>query len=371
MARSAVTGRTPHGADALVIVGEELREEVARCVAAAGYRGRAGLVDDLWPSRQAWHEATVVIVDLSAVSALAHRQMPRRDALLVVESETDSTTRPGAAGLWPSALRLGAQDGYVLGRDAAQLVRALTALRAPHRRGGVTIAVIGGHGGAGASTLAAATAICAAEGPRPTMLLDVDPYGPGADLLLGLEDDPGLRWDDLRVEGGDVHAAALFAALPSGPGGVAVLAPRRGGRTPVSAGAARAVMNAGAGDGDVVVVDLPRRIDDTAAELLAAVGSVVVVTTATVGGCAATRQLTRELTRLSGRVGLVVRGPAPGGLTVRQVQEALGLPLLAGCRAEPRLAGAVETGALRLTRRSPLRRAAAAVLAGVSAEVTA
>ncbi len=42
--------------------------------------------------------------------------------------------------------------------------------------------------------------------------------------------------------------------------------------------------------------------------------------------------------------GLVVRGPAPGGITPDEVATALGLPLVAAMRAERGLARALERG---------------------------
>ena len=55
------------------------------------------------------------------------------------------------------------------------------------------VAVVGGSGGAGASTLSAALAVTALRlGVRP-WLVDADPLGGGIDLALGGEDTVGLR----------------------------------------------------------------------------------------------------------------------------------------------------------------------------------
>jgi hypothetical protein len=61
-------------------------------------------------------------------------------------------------------------------------------------------------------------------------------------------------------------------------------------------------------------------------------------------------------------VGVVVRGPAPGGLRPAEVARASGLPLLAAMRPEPRLAERLEREGLRLRRRSSLVAAARQVL---------
>ena len=53
----------------------------------------------------------------------------------------------------------------------------------PTRARGAVIAVIGGRGGAGASVFATALAHSATE----ALLVDLDPWGGGIDLLLGAE----------------------------------------------------------------------------------------------------------------------------------------------------------------------------------------
>ncbi|MDQ4103700.1 MAG: septum formation initiator, partial [Actinomycetota bacterium] len=59
---------------------------------------------------------------------------------------------------------------------------------------------------------------------------------------------------------------------------------------------------------------------------------------------------------------LVVRGPAPGGITPSDVSRALGLPLLAAMRPQPGLAGALDRGAVPGRSRGPLATAARRVL---------
>jgi hypothetical protein len=60
---------------------------------------------------------------------------------------------------------------------------------------------------------------------------------------------------------------------------------------------------------------------------------------------------------------IVVRGPAPGGLTSAEVGRAVDLPVLAAMRPEPRLAAAVEAGRPPGSApRAPLGRAARIVL---------
>ena len=65
---------------------------------------------------------------------------------------------------------------------------------------------------------------------------------------------------------------------------------------------------------------------------------------------------------------LVVRGPAPGGIAAADVARALGLPLLAAMRPEPRLDRRLERGELPGRPRGPLAGAARAVLAELRAD---
>jgi hypothetical protein len=69
------------------------------------------------------------------------------------------------------------------------------------------------------------------------------------------------------------------------------------------------------------------------------------------------------LTTINPNLGLVVRGPSPGGLRAVEIADITGLPLLAAMKAEPQLAEQLECGGLRLRRRSALATAARRVLA--------
>jgi hypothetical protein len=60
--------------------------------------------------------------------------------------------------------------------------------------------------------------------------------------------------------------------------------------------------------------------------------------------------------------GLVVRGPAPGGIAPDEVAKALGLPLVVAMRAQRGLARALEHGNAPGRTRGPLADAATAVL---------
>lgn len=69
------------------------------------------------------------------------------------------------------------------------------------------------------------------------------------------------------------------------------------------------------------------------------------------------------LAAVNPNLGLVVRGPSPGGLRAAEIADVTGLPLLASIRAQPQLAEQAERGGLRLSGRSALTVAARRVLA--------
>jgi hypothetical protein len=76
------------------------------------------------------------------------------------------------------------------------------------------------------------------------------------------------------------------------------------------------------------------------------------------------------LAGLNPNLGLVVRGPSPGGLRASEVADIVGVPLLASMKAQPRLAEQLEHGGLRLRRRSALTVAARRVLGVLNGRAT-
>ena len=116
-------------------------------------------------------------------------------------------------------------------------------------------------------------------------------------------------------------------------------------------------------DARAEVCDLARRLSDATYTALDAADLVVVISRCDVRACAATAAMAPELAAINPNLGLVVRGPSPGGLRAADVAEITGLPLLASLRAEPHLAEQLEHHGLRPGRRSALAGAALRVLA--------
>lgn len=158
------------------------------------------------------------------------------------------------------------------------------------------IGVIGSTGGVGASTFACALAAASGRG----LLVDLDTYGAGLDVLLGIEQQPGARWSGLRVGGGSLDPIDLARGLPRWRG-VPLIAADGARPTPA---AVSAVLAAGRTLGPVVM-DLGRCTCTCVTAAVAECALVVLLTEADSRGLAAARAMARLLTAVP--VGLVIR----------------------------------------------------------------
>ena len=261
---------------------------------------------------------------------------PRVGVVLVGRDLDDGT-------IWKRAVGVGAEHVALLPAAESWLIARLADAVDECAALGLTVAVIGGRGGAGASTLAAALAVTAMRGGRRVMLVDADPHGGGADLLFGGEHAAGLRWSDIAGANGRIEGEELRAALPHF-GELAVLSYDRGDPLDLRTDAVSSVLAAAARVCDLTVADLPRRIDDAAGIVLAAADVVLLVVPAEVRAVASAARVATEITRVAHDVRVVVRGPAPGGLAALDVAHALGLPSAGYLKAEPGLGAALERG---------------------------
>ncbi|NLG56551.1 MAG: hypothetical protein GX542_13050 [Rhodococcus sp.] len=310
----------------------------------------------------AWESAALIVLD-SAAAARCRGLLRRRTGIVIVSAGPPGLTE------WKAATEIGADSVLGLPADETALMTAM-AETSPLRGGsGAVISVVGGCGGAGASTFAAALASVASSGSDAAFLIDADALGPGLDVTLGLEREPGMRWSGLHVESGRVSGEALSDALPRTPDGVRVLScdhlhGRSNGPTVASL---RAVLAATRSVTDLTVCDMPRPSTYTASTdigeaLLSESDLVVLVVPATVPGCVAAEKMAARLVHTNPNVGLVVRGPAPGGLRAADVARAIDRPILAAMRADRSVAAMLDRDGFRLRARSPLAGAARAVL---------
>lgn len=336
----------------LVTADEELLGDVLRLAAAAG--APLDVVHDPGGALRDWTGAAVVLVGADQANPLAVRCPPRREHVHVVSR--------GTAGdpLFRDALALGARGVVELPRSESWLVELLTDALDGSGSAARTVGVVAGSGGAGASTFAAALALTAAAG-GPALLLDLDPWGPGLDRVVGLDDAAGVRWDSLLTSSGRLGSRSLRAALPERDG-LAVLTWSAAATTDLEDAAVREVLSAAQRGSRTVVVDLPRSLAGIAGEVAGRCDQVVMVVDATVPGVASATRAAARLRARAPSVGVVVRATT-GPLPAPAVADALGLPLLADYPSRRRVAEQVDLGLGPLgSRRSPLARAARAVL---------
>ena len=235
----------------LVTADAALADELARLAAAAGgrRRGRARPAPTAlraWSDRAGWCS--------SAPTSCRRWSSSRRRA---GPASTSSRWSPVPTGSFRDALLVGAERVVELPVGAELVAELLTDLEEAGRGEGVLVGVVGGSGGAGATTLACALGQVAAarradarRRPRPA----------GARVSTGCSASTtrrGVRWDSLGTASGRLSGAlaARGGAAPRRPRRPGVGRPRP---AALDAGAVREALSAARRGHDMVVVDLPR-----------------------------------------------------------------------------------------------------------------
>ncbi|AVT39785.1 septum site-determining protein Ssd [Plantactinospora sp. BB1] len=317
----------------------ELLDELLRLAAAGG--GEVEVAAEPASARSRWAAAPLVLIGTDQAQACLRARLPRRPRVILVGRSGEED------GGWEVAGLLGAEHVAVLPAAEPWLVDRFG--ECVTGRGGAVggpariVAVIGGRGGAGASVLAGGLAITAARCGLRTLLVDADPLGGGLDLVLGWEQLEGLRWPALTEADGRVDAPALVRALPS-RGDLVMLSWDRGDLLALPVEAMAATMDAGRRGRDLVVVDLPRQLDDAAVIALQAADQAFVLVPAELRATAAAARVAAVAGLHCANLSVIVRGPAPGRLKAREVARALDLPLVGTLRPEPGLCRNLERG---------------------------
>ncbi len=341
---------TPTGRPLVVTSDPALLEELLRMCDAAG--SPPFVAGDAEALRRAWQGASLVL--LGAELAAAAIALPRRSRVVVVGSIGDR--------LWELAADVGADHVAVLPSAAGWLVGLLGEREAAQGALAPVLCVVGGQGGAGATTLAAALARSSAARHTATLLIDADPFGGGIDLALGLESAAGDRWAQLLGESPGTRWRSGFLDRLPVRSGLHLLAPDRDQPVALTAEAMRRVVDEGRRRCGLVVVDLPRSVDPVSSSALTVARRTYLVVPAQVRAIAAGAQLAGELRRVASDVQAVVRGPAPSGLSLQAIARSLALPIAATLRVEPGLARDYERGVPPGQPRGPLVRLCARLL---------
>ncbi|WP_432066005.1 septum site-determining protein Ssd [Streptomyces sp. C10-9-1] len=324
-----------HRREGPLIVTEDvdLLDDLLRLCAAAGAEPA---VHHTVPERRGvWEAAPLILVGGDAADRC--RGVPRRGGVLLVGRDQDDPD------VWRQAVRIGADGVLCLPESEHWLVDRIADVAEGVGRPALTVGVIGGRGGAGASTLACALAVTSAREGRRTMLVDGDPLGGGLDVLLGGEQAQGHRWPDFAASKGRVGGGALEESLPR-LHALRVLSWDRGDLVAVPAEAMRSVLSAARRRGGVVVVDLPRRVDEGVAEALAQLDLGLLVVPGELRAVAASHRVASAMSMVLSDLRVVARGPYAPGLDEHRVADALGLPLAGDLPADPGLPAALHDG---------------------------
>lgn len=315
----------------LQITSVELQAQVEAVAAAAGVSSIS--------TQLAGGMVSAVLVDLAS---LPRGGWQRLDVPTLLVGHEDQEGE-----LWLAAANLGLDRVVPLPKAANWLAEFLSGLHSERSKGRI-IAVIGGCGGAGATTITGLLGIQLNRAGHRCLLIDADPWGAGIERILGSEQVPGLSWQDLATSSGSFNSEEFARGLPElasasvlgfGPMGRSTREPA----TRAVQRSAAAVIDAARRSFEMVLVDVGRNREFI--EIFCAqADALLCILPANLLAVLATHRMIDSLP--AERLQLVVRGPLPEGLDAELVAEYLGVPLLGSI---PRMRGvkaAAEQGAL-------------------------
>ena len=314
----------------VLVVGSDaaVREEVLRSAAATGVRAETVEPADL--TAAGWSDAGLVVIDAAAATQVSVLGLPRRPGVLIVGLS------PPSVGLWAAAVAVGVEQVLDLPGGQAGLIDRMSDVANGSGPFGPLVAVVGGCGGAGASTLAVALALSAVTSGRRPVLLGTDQLDGGIDIVLGAEDVPGPRWPDLADISGRLPSAAIQDGLPFAHG-VRFVSSARHRPAAVGTAALSAVVTAARRTGEPVIVDLPRAVAESTRWLGGVLDLGVLVCPATVSGALASRALVAKLRWSASNSGIAVRRGLGRDITDDALAAAVGLPVRTRIPEDPRL----------------------------------
>lgn len=264
---------------------------------------------------------------------VADAALPRSEHLHLVVAEPDAW--------WRTAVDVGATSVLRLDDEAAGVATVGAALDA-HREG-CGIAVVGGRGGIGATTLAVALGLTAARRGLSAAVVDADPWGPGVALVAGAERVEGPRWSTLGATGGRVSPDSLAEALPVHRD-LATIGWDVHDDMPVLPDSAGSVWAAATRAFDLVVVDQRVGCDDAwSRQVLGGSALTVLVVADDVTGVASARRRAAWLRPRSAMLAAVIAA-RPGGLGASGVAEVVDLPVVARIRHDRTVRAAIDQG---------------------------
>lgn len=263
---------------------------------------------------------------------LAEIEITHSDIVLVVVGASNTET-------WSSALRLSANYVATIPESRDWLIENLVQ---PIRSKGLSVGLVPASGGAGASLISCGLAFHARQIFHDVALVDLDENSASLDITFGLENQPGMRWQDFSNLSGSINGNDILRSLPNRDN-VGLLT--HGKLTDSTKTPKNLVLEKLNESCDLVVIDFPRLSDKHfSIDALNNCDLVLVVTTATVRGCASAKRSIAGLAGYAKNIELVVRNVPGSNLDPMQIAELLNTPLAAIVNTDVRIAEQIEQG---------------------------
>lgn len=263
---------------------------------------------------------------------LAEIEITHSDIVLVVVGASNTET-------WSSALRLSANYVATIPESRDWLIENLVQ---PNRSKGLSVGLVPASGGAGASLISCGLAFHARQIFQDVALVDLDENSASLDITFGLENQPGMRWQDFSNLSGSINGNDILRSLPNRDN-VGLLT--HGKLTDSTTTPKNLVLEKLNESCDLVVIDFPRLSDKHfSIDALTNCDLVLVVTTATVRGCASAKRSIAGLAGYAKNIELVVRNVPGSNLDPMQIAELLNTPLAAIVNTDVRIAEQIEQG---------------------------
>lgn len=350
----AEVARTGKATPVLMAISDPvLAPEVATVIAATG----RGVIDTVDPRdiERLGSKVSVVLADPTTAPALAGVAAGVTKVLIFPE--------PGPAD-FELAMTVHADHALVIPAQAPQLLQIIGRTDSPAQRSGgrgLVTCVIGAVGGSGASTLAAALTIA----QKDSTLVDAVPLSGGLDLLMGVEDAAGVRFNDVALGSGNIAASDLKNALPHVKSGQAVLTSARLSADTVAPEEIATAVDLLASTGDVVI-DCPYYGEEFSAAVAVA-DHVVIVVPSEIQAVARAKILVDRLKQ--SRVGctIVVRHRGWSGLSIQEIESITSATVIAELPTVKKLAKTIELQGIGRGLPSALDKCAKAIIAHVKA----
>lgn len=215
-------------------------------------------------------EATGLALNVLDRASALREQKNRSGSLVLVDSRswdlTEFSASLGVAGLmlavepgdsaWEKASICGFGEVIAWPEGSGLLARRLGQVAAGSVARTAVLAVVGGRGGCGATTLAVSLTVAAADQGVTSVLVDADSHSHGLSRALGITDGEGLRWADFAGTSEPLSADGVRSQLAATDGFSVLTGPW--GPQPATTQSRQFALRACEAAFELVVVDLPR-----------------------------------------------------------------------------------------------------------------